>query len=157
MSRDVTSAFIEACNAQQTDDGLAVLITIEHPGLPAPIYLNGAGSNVESRGNLFLACPVQVMLSEDSDDRPPQAKLSIDNISREITIALRSIITPPTITIEIVKLSDPETVEMALEDFEMKEVTITTLVIEGTLTMEGLYQEPAIKYYFTPSMFPGLF
>ena len=157
MSREVTNAFIAACNAQQTSDGLITLITIEHPGLSETQYLNDSGANVASRGNTYLACLIQAMLSEDGDDRPLQAKLVIDNIDRTIAEALRSTITPAIITLELVKISDPDTVEVSLADFKLKEVVINTLVIQGTLTLEGLFQEPAIKYYMTPSMFPGLF
>lgn len=157
MSRDVTNDFIAACNAQQTAECFIILVTIEHDDLDAPIRLNTSGQNQVSRGNTFLACPLQATLSDDSDDRPPQAKLVIDNVNRAMVQAVRSITTPPKVTLELVKASALDTVEAELTDFEMREVTYNALTVEGTLSLEGLFQESAISYSFTPSYFSGLF
>ena len=156
-SQRVSDAFIAACNAPQTDDGLMVLITIENSDLPEPIRLNNSGANVLSRGHTFLACPIQPTISDDSEDRPPQAKLILDNIDRRLVAAVRSIRSPLLVMMELVRILDPNTVEAAFTDFEMKEVTYNSLTIEGTLTLEGLFSEPAIGFSFTPSYFPGLF
>jgi len=123
MGRNVTGAFIAACNAANTDECFIVLVTVEHSELAAPIRLNTSGENQVSNGDTYLACPIQVTLSEDSEDRIPQAKLVMDNIDRTIIAALRSITTPPTVTLQIVKASDPDTVEMELTDFEMRTIT----------------------------------
>lgn len=155
--RSVTDAFIAACNAHNTDEGFIVLITIDHDRLDYPIRLNTSGENQVSGGYVFLACPIQVTLSEDSEDRPPQAKLVMDNIDRTIIAALRNITTPPTVTLQIVKASDLNTVEAEFADFEMRTVTYNSLTIEGTLTLEALFSEPAAQHSFTPNYFPGLF
>jgi len=160
VSRDVTNAFIAACNASETGEALIVLVTIDHPDLPAPIYLNNSGENLTSRGHLFLACPFQPTLSEDSDDRPPQAKIIIDNIDRTMAAAVREAAVggvAPSVNLELVLASAPDTVEAAFTDFEMREVTYNALTIEGTLTLEGLFKEPACGYTFSPTYFQGLF
>jgi len=157
MSRVVSDDFIAACNAQETADGLMVLVTITNSDLPEPILLNTSGANVLSRGATFLACPMQVSISDDSPDRPPQAKLSLDNIDRRLVAAVRGIRSPLLVMLELVRLSEPNIVEAAFTDFEMKEVTYNTLTIEGTLTLEGLFSEPVIGFSFAPSYFPGLF
>jgi hypothetical protein len=157
MSRDVTNAFIQACNAQQTSEGIVILVTITDDESDKPIYLNNSGQNFKSRGNTYLACPIQATLSEDMDDRPPQAKLVMDNIDGHLIAIIRSITTPPTIMLEVVRFTEPDIVEMQLSDFQMKEINYNNLTIEGTLTLEGLFQEPAVMYNFTPSYFPGLF
>jgi len=168
MSRDVSLQFIAAVNAQETDEAFIVLVTIEHPDLPVPVYLNNSGENVPRTiivdGDpvevIFLACPFQVTLSDDSDDRPPQAKLVIDNIDRGLVAAIRGAAAggvAPVITLEVVKASALDLVEMVLTDFEMREITYNSLTIESTLTLESLFNEPACGYSFTPTHFPGLF
>lgn len=164
MSRDVSLDFIAAVNAQETDEAFIVLVTIEHPDLPDPVYLNNSGANLESRANLglgpFLACPFEPTLSDDSDDRPPQAKLIIDNIDRALVATIREAAAggvAPVVTLELVKASDPDVVEAAFTDFEMREVTYNSLTIEATLTLESLFKEPACGYGFTPTYFSGLF
>lgn len=175
MSRDVSNAFIAACNAQETDEAFIVCVTIDHPDLPAPIYLNNSGQNIsrwldsgdssgDSSGDgsevVFLACPFQPTLADDSDDRPPVAKLIIDNIDRGLVAAIREAAAggvAPVVTLELVKASDPDTVEAAFTDFEMREITYNSLTIEATLSLESLFKEPACGYSFTPTHFPGLF
>jgi len=164
MSRNVSLDFIAAVNAQETDEAFIVLVTIDHPDLPAPVYLNNSGANLASRAGLglgpFLACPFQPTLSDDSDDRPPVAKLIIDNIDRDLVAMIRDAAAggnAPVITLEVVKASDPDMVEMELTDFEMREITYNSLTIEATLTLEGLFKEPACGYSFSPTYFEGLF
>jgi hypothetical protein len=160
MSRDVSLAFIAAVNAPETDEAFIVLVTIEHPDLPTPVYLNNSGQNMMSRGLTFLACPIQPTLSEDSDDRPPQAKLVIDNIDRGLVAAIREAAAggvAPVVALELVKASAPDVVEAEFTDFEMREITYDSLTIESTLTLEGLFKEPACGYSFTPTYFSGLF
>jgi len=158
--RNVTDAFIAACNAPQTEEGFFVLVTIDHPNLPGPIYLNNSGANIISRGMTFLACPIQPTISDDSDDRPPQAKLILDNVDRDLVGVIREAAADGialTVTLEIIKATDPDTVEQALTDFEMKDVMYNSLTIEGTLSLEGLFAEPACAYTFSPTYCPGLF
>jgi hypothetical protein len=157
VSRDVSAAFIEACNAQETGEGFYVLVTITHPEMDEPLRLNNAGANLTSQGELFLACPIGITLSDDSEDRPPQAKLTLDNIDRTIIAYLRSISTPCTVALQVVKASDPNTLEAELTDFQLREISYNTLTIEGALSLEWLFQEPAVAYCFTPTHFPGLF
>jgi hypothetical protein len=160
MSRDVSLDFIAAVNAQETDEAFIVLVTIDHPDLPEPVYLNNSGANLVSRTIPFLACPFQPTLSDDSDDRPPQAKLVIDNIDRTLVASLRLAAAggvAPVVTLELVKASAPDVVEAAFTDFEMREITYDSLTIEAILTLEGLFKEPACGYSFSPTYFSGLY
>jgi len=168
VSRDVSLDFIAAVNAQETGEAFIVCVTIDHPDLPAPVYLNNSGENVPRTiiidGDpvevVFLACPFQPTLSEDSDDRPPQAKLIIDNIDRGLVAAIREAAAggvAPVVILELVKAHDPDLVEAAFTDFEMRDIIYNSLTIEATLTLEGLFREPACGYSFTPTHFPGLF
>jgi hypothetical protein len=158
MSRSgLSSGFHQAVNVQNTMEGFWMLLTIEHSDLPQPLRLNDSGANVLSRGNTYLACPFQVVILDEDESRPPQASVALDNIDRTLVAALLETLTPPTVTMEIVRDSDPNTVERSITDLQMKEVTFDALVIQGTLSLEDLFEEPAVDFCFTPSYFPGLF
>lgn len=160
MSRDVSLDFIAAVNAQETDEAFIVCVTIDHPDLPTPVYLNNSGQNISRIIGVFLACPFQPTLADDSDDRPPVAKLVIDNIDRTLVAAIREAAAggvAPVVTLELVKASDPNLVEAAFTDFEMREITYNSLAIEATLSLESLFKEPACGYSFSPTHFAGLF
>ena len=157
MARTVTDAFIAACNAPQTDEGLIILVSITHDEIPDVIRVNNSGATIDSRGELFYACPIEITLSDDSEDRPPQVKLIVDNVDRAMVAAVRDIITPPIVKLEIVKMSDYDTVEAVFDGFEMRTVDYNAHTIEATLTLDNIYSEPACAYGFTPTFFPGLF
>ena len=161
MARNVTDAFIAACNATESDEAFIILVTIEYKtdvaGAKEYIYLCNNGEAVISRLKTFLALPMQITLSDDSDDKPPVAKLVLDNIDRRLVEIIRDIEIPPTITLEVVRISAPDTVELYLSDFILKSVDYNALTIEGILTLEGIFSEQAIGFSFTPSYFPGLY
>jgi hypothetical protein len=157
MRPNISLAFRQGANSQYNPDGVYILVTVTHPDITETHYLTDAPSNVVSRGNTYLAIPMQPTLSEDTPDRPPQAKLVIANIDRRLVTILRSTTTPANIQLEVVKISDPEYVEASLEDFTMRDVTYNAITIEGTLSLEDLFSEPFCDYSFTPIIAPGLF
>jgi len=161
MRPNISLAFRQGANAQYNPDGIYILVTVTHPEIEETHRLTNAPVNIVSRegagGGLFLAIPMEPTLSEDSDDRPPQAKLSVANVDRRLVTVLRSTNKPPNIKLEIVKISDPDYVEAELDNFTMRDVEYDALTIQGTLSLEALFDEPAIDYCFTPTIAPGLF
>lgn len=157
MSR-VTSAELKAAVfAQETDEQFIVLLTLDHADLDAPIRVNSSGEDIISRGDTFVAYPFSIVLPDDVEDRPPRAKLQIDNIDRVIVQTIRTITSAPTITIEIVRAADLDTVEASFADFRMQKVTYDVNTVQGELTLEEFITEPYPARVFSPADFPGLF
>lgn len=157
MSRNVSAELKQAVYAQETEQEFVVLITLSHPDLATPIRVNSSGKDVVSNGETFLAYPFEVVLPDDVDDRPPRAKLRIDNISREIVLAVRSISSAPFVTIQIVMATAPNTIEAEFPDFRLSNITYDQLTVEGDLTLEEFIGEPYPARVFSPADFPGLF
>ena len=162
MSRTVSSAFKAAVAAQQTGEAVLVLLTIDHEDLsysggPGPIYLTSDSVNTVSRGNTHLPFPFQIALPDEREDRPPVSQLIIDNVSREIIPTIRSLTSAPTITLELVLASDPETVEAGPFVFTLKDATYDLLTIAGRLGYEDILNERWPIDDFTPASHPGLF
>lgn len=107
--------------------------------------------------NLFLAYPFKLSLPDDVQTSAPRAKLSIDNVSREIAQLIRTISTPPNVLIEIVRIDDPDSVEMSLPMFRLRNVEWDALQISGDLTIDEIEKEPFPQRRYTPAEFPGLF
>lgn len=157
MPRSVSDTFKAAVFAQDTDEAFLMLITINHDDLGAPIRVVTSGSNITSRGETYVAVPVEVTLPNDLEGAQPQAGLKIDNLDPVIISTLRQIRSSPTVTIEIVLESDPETVEITLPEFNLRNVDYDALTISGTLEVEDLSAEPFPCDLFTPALFPGIF
>ena len=157
MSRNVSAELKQAVYAQETTESFIVLVTLSHPDLETPIRVNSSGQEVISNGDLFVAFPFEVILPDDVDDRPPRARLSIDNVSREIVLAIRTISSAPFVTIQIVMASSPSTIEAEFPDFRLANITYDQLTVEGDLTLEEFIGEPYPARVFSPADFPGLF
>ena len=157
MRETISPALRQAASAQQTEEGIYLLVTIEHEDLEEIHRLTDAPVNIMSRDLPFYRAPMTITLAEDSDQKMPQARIVMANVDRRLVAALRSTNKPCNILLELVKISDWDYVEMALPDFILKDVEYDVLVIQGVLSVEGLAAEPAIDYCFTPTIAPGLF
>lgn len=147
----LTSAF-----SQQTDEVWLVLLTIAHPALPAPLRFVNNMESVTSRGNLYVAFPFEIEFPEQDPDSAGEARISIDNIDRQIVQTVRQISSPPDVTIEVVLASTPSTVEASFSGMVLRDVSYDADKVSGTLRFEDIMSEP-LSVQMTPQRFPGMF
>lgn len=157
MSRSVSSLTQQAIHAAETDEAFFVLLTLDHESLAAPIRVTSDAVDTVSNGETYIAYPFSLSLPDDDDSRAPRARLVIDNIDRQIVLAVRSLESAPVVTIHIVRAGDPDTVEASFTDFKLINVTYDAEVVEGELSVEDFTTEPFPAHVFSPSLFPGLF
>lgn len=150
-------ALTQSAFAQDTADVWLPLLTISHPNISPSIRVVFNTVNITSRGEEFFAFPFDVILPSEQDDAPSRARLVIDNVSREIAQAVRSIRTPPSVLIEIIRAGEPDTVELSWPNFWLRNVTWNAQQVSGELVLEDLVDEPYPASTFTPASFPALF
>lgn len=164
--RPLSNAAKAAIFAQQTDEVFITLVTINHPTFTTPVRIASdpfellpvAGvRGVISRGEEFIYLPFVIELPAQDDTGVAKARISVDNISREIVAAVRRATSALLITIEIVLASDPDTPEISIEDFRLDRVTYDALTVSGDISVEYFDLEPFPARRFTPSDFPGIF
>lgn len=167
MSRNVSNALKAASFAQQTDAAYITLLTITNQNLTTPIrvcddpnqLLPVAGvRGVISRGNEYIFLPFALSLPAEDDTGIGKASLTIDNISREIVLAVRQAIgTKIYMKIEIVLSSDLNTPEVVMDNFILEGIKYDAFTVTGDVTVEYYDLEPFPARRFTPSDFPGIF
>lgn len=157
MSRDVSLTARAAINAQETAEAFLILLTIDHADLDEPIRVTSDAVDTVSRGETYIRFPFAVTLPDDRDDQMVRAQLTIDNVDRRIVNTLRSISGPPTVTLEVVLGSDPNTVEAGPFEFTLRNARYNALTVAGDLVFEDILNEPIPGDAFTPGNFPGLF
>lgn len=157
MSRPITSAARAALYAPDTSDVFLVLLTIDHADMQSPIRVCNNTADITSRGDIYIAYPFQLTLPDDEDNRPPRARLTIDNVDRQIVQAVRSLTSSPMVTIEIIRAAAPDVVEAQFQDFRFTNISYDSHMVEGDLTVEDFTAEPYPAASFSPSLFPGLF
>ena len=155
--RGVPNTFKSAAFSQETDEAFLVLIKIDHDDFSESIPVSSDGVNTISNGETFVAYPFEISLPSNPETGISQAHLSIENVSQDIIDSIRNISTPPSVVIQIVLASDPDTIEVEFSGFELRNVSYDALTITGTLTIESFMSEPYPGDSFLPSTFPGLF
>lgn len=159
MPRPVSLSFRQAVEASRTGEVIVLLLTITHPSIDPPIRVTSERTDVLSRGNTFVPYPFDLRLPELAEENPPVARISVDNIARDITLALEQTDrrTPPSVLIEWVLASDPDTVEGALEGLVLRRAHYDVFRIEGELRVETYDDEPYPADHYLPSTHPAMF
>lgn len=141
--------------AQESDLPL-ILLELNHDELIEPLLLVNNKEDVISNGETYLAFPFELQMPNDTDDSAPQAKLRICNVSREIGQAIRLMRTPADVSLKVVRMDTPDTVELEFIGMKLRNVTFDAFTVEGTLVFENLINEPYPWMTFSPAWFPGL-
>lgn len=157
MSRSISLSARAALYAGETGEVFAILLTLSHPQLATPIRVTSDAVVTVSRGNDFVPFPFDLSLPDDDADTAPRARLTIDNIDRQVVRAVRQLSSAPYVLIEIVRAAEPDVVEARFEDFRLTDVSYDSQVVEGNLTVEDFTAEPFPAFMFSPGYFPGLF
>jgi hypothetical protein len=156
-----------ALNAEQTGEIPVFLFTVTHEALAEPRRLSSDPTarlseeplryGTVSRAEEYDFVPIGLVQPEDSDETPPAFRITIDNIMRELTPLLRSVATPPLVTVEMVRASEPDVVEVLWPEFDLVDSELSAEAVVLTLTVDALVTEPYPSGTFTPGGFAGLF
>ena len=155
--RNLSSRAVASANDHETGEVWLTLLTIEHPSLAEPMRFVDDKQNIASRGNTYLGFPFSLIPPDDDPQKAPTAKLEIDNTDRRIVEAVRSLTSPPTITVEWVLASQPDVIEMSFENLTLAVAPWDAGSVTGELAYEDVLNEPIPGDSFTPSTHPGLF
>ena len=150
---------LHAMLAEQTDEVFLACVTIDHPSMATPIRVVNDTQDLARSAGTFTAFPFEITLPPDTDDTAvPQVQLSIDNVDRQIVDAIRGLSSAPSVTLEVVMASSPDTVEAGPFAFELTNAQYDALVVTGTLGYEDdLLNQPFPADTFTPGNSAGVF
>jgi len=154
--RALSAAAVASQNAQATAKVWLTTITIDHATLADPIRVVDNNENITSNGDLFVAWDFSLQLPGEDPDNPAGAKLSIGNIDPLIIQTLRTISSPPTVTIQIILADTPNVVEIEFSGLVLRNASYDAGTITGDLRFEEILTEP-VATTLTPAMFPGMF
>lgn len=156
MSRDVSLSARQALYAQETGEVFLLLLTIDHTSLAAPIRVVNNTVDVISRGLTFLAFPFEITLPDDDAETLSGARLTISNVDRQIVQAVRSISGAPSVLLEVIMASAPDTVEAGPFDFTLRQAQYDAQSVSGALVFEDILNMAIPAHTMTPQLFPGL-
>ncbi len=133
-----------------------ILLTISHASLSEDICVVNNKIAVTSNNLEYIAFPFQIQLPDSKEDSQPSAKLTICNVSREIGVAIRSISTPPSVTIAVIRQDTPDIVEAQFVGMRLNNVKYDMMTVSADLEFEDLTREEYPYLKFSPSIFKGI-
>lgn len=154
--RTLSNAARTAIYAQQTDKVFLIILDISHADFADTIRIVNDYSDVTSNGNVYTAFPFTVTLPKESEE-VTKATLVIDNVSRTLIDEIRTITTPPDVSLNIILSDTPDIVEVGPFNFKLKQVTYDQLTIQGSLDFEDVLFGNFPNETFTPQNHPGMF
>jgi len=158
MSRSLSLAAFISAYAQETNEPWIALLTIDHTELDEPMRFALNGEDITSRGEVFKASWFDVILPDDTADRPSQAQITFPNVAREMTALLELSLTPPTMVIELILASYPDDVEISWPALTLQTGTkYNSQSVTGSLTGKRMLRETYPKGVVSPAYFPGAF
>lgn len=164
----ISDNFRRAAFAQETDVAVIVLLTLSTEDLPDTIRVcnvpvqkfSELGENVYglvSNNQQYLFLPFDIELPQDDKTGAVSARLTIDNVNRQIVQYARETKKPISVTVQVVLSNDLDTVEFESTDFKLTNVIYNGFSVSGDLSIDYLGLEPFPCGRFTPSGFSGLF
>ena len=163
MSRTLSQIATEALYSQETSESFVPLVLIHHPMMSEPIRVAGSRDSVRSNDQFgsnveYVAYPFSITLPDETEDRPPEVSIVIDNIDKRIVDNVRLISDgAPNVVLTIVLASSPTTVEAGPFNFTLRSVEWNRLTVRGVISYESILDEPYPAGTFNPVEFPGLF
>ena len=133
-----------------------VLLDIDHPDLAQTISVVNNTVNVISNGTSYIAFPFEIALPESPENSPPRAELTISNVGREISQAIRSVGSPPSVTIAVIRQATPDVIEALHVGMKLTGVSYDAQQVSGQLVREALVTEPYPAMTYSPAEFRGL-
>ena len=154
--------------AQETEVAVIILLTLRTNDLPEAIRILSTpvekfadlGENVygcTSNGQRYLFLPFNIVLPQDDKTGAVTAKLTIDNVNRQIVQYARETKSAINVDIQVILSNDLNAVELEFKDFKLTNVSYDAFTVSGDLSVDYLGLEPFPCGRFTPSGFPGLF
>lgn len=158
MPRPLSAPALRAVHAAETGEVIASLLTLSHPSLPEPIRVVNNAEGVISQGRVYLACPFELTLPQESEEAPPNPTVRIANADLRISQAIEVISGGPIeVELRLVLLSSPDKTEAGPYLFALRSITCSEDVIEGQLRYEDIAHDAYPSELISPSSFPALF
>ena len=156
--RLISSTAMQAILAQNTPEVFIPCLKIDHPSFANPIRLAFNTETVSRTDGDYLPYAFQITLPEQREDQIPQVILTVDNTDLSVNNAIRTLVGQPTVTMDVVLASSPNTVEVGPFDYSLQSAQADANTIQGTLGFEmDIFSQQVPAQLYTPVSSPGLF
>ena len=100
---------------------------------------------------------MEIRLPPDDGDSAREVSIEFDNVSLELIDELRSITDAIDVKIDMILASDPDSIQLSVEDLKMRSVTYTAQRVSARLFMDSFLNVEMTSEKYLPTLYPGLF
>ena len=157
MSRTLSASALAELMAPESGDPVLFLLRIDEASLAETIRFALNTEDVVSNGETYVASFFSLELPTERGDAIDKARITVDNVDRQIVQAIRLAVGRPQVSVDIVWASDPDTVEAGPMDFELESAEYDALTVTGVLAYDDIIETRAPLHPYTPANYPDLF
>ncbi len=155
--RSLSATAVAALMGSSTGEIFLALLTIDHADLSVPFRLVNNTEDVTSGGDLYTAYPFEIKFPTEDGDTISSVNIQLDNVDQLLIPTIRSLQSEPSVQVEIILASSPDTIEAGPWEYLMRGARYNSQGITAELTFEPILQEAFPKDIMSPKVFPGLF
>lgn len=156
--RTISATAMQAVLAQQTSEVFVPCLNINHPSFTSPILLAMNTESMVRTAGTYQPYAFQINLPDQREDQLPQVKLTVDNTDLQVNNAIRTLTGQPTVTMDVVLASSPNTIEIGPFNYNLTSATADANTIQGVLGFEDdIFAQQVPAQLYTPTSSPGLF
>jgi len=133
-------------------------LQIDHPELTSPIRVINDTQDLTSNGYVYIAYPFEIVLPDDFENQLPKARLSINNVGKDLMFWIESTDGGygSTATFSQIMRSRPNQIEWSIT-MSLFNVAATNVDVSAELGFENLFAKPAIQMQYRPNTAIALF
>lgn len=155
MPNQITDALRAQFFAQESNDPFLMLVTLQNTSFILRLVNNS--SDIVSNGNTFTAYPMKIRLPIDDGETARDIQIDFDNVSLEMIRNIRSVTESIGVSIQMVLASQPDVIQMSLDDLLIGNITYNATKISASIVMDNFLSVEMTSERYTPNNFPGMF
>jgi hypothetical protein len=133
-----------------------MLVTLTHPSFTTVKLVNNS-EDIVSNGETFTSFPMRIRLPADDGESTREVSIEFDNVSRELIDELRTVTTPIDVKIEMILASNPDDIQITLDELKMRNVTYNKSIVSARLYLDSFLNVELTSERYSPKLYPGLF
>lgn len=157
MARTVSADVQKELYLPQTSYCFLTLAEINSDELASPIYLVNNNENILSNGNTYIKCQFEFSPPAEVDGTPQNASIALDGVDRSIIEIIQAINDPLTVTISVIEVTNPDTIEFGAWEFTLRNVSFNYAKVTGDLVFQTYLSDNTGTLKYNNINFPGLY
>ena len=141
---------------QDSSDPFLMAITLSHSSFTT-LHLVNNSENITSNGIVFQSFPMTIILPVDDGESLREASIEFDNVSLQLIDEIRTVTSPIDVKIQMILASNPDLVQIELNDLRIRNISYNKQKITAKLIMDDFMSTNLTSEQYVPTIYPGLF